>query len=147
MLLQRLYPLAFLGLLAFSFTGCDDNSPTPTPVVQATQNVIVSFSMKGFAQSSTIGSFGVAKTQAEAEAKTGSELTGTITWAETGGGKEPKTFQLLNRVKGEKLWVYVTADKPLTTGQSLTLTAPVTQSATLNPDTPNGVIVSQITIN
>ncbi|TGD81194.1 hypothetical protein [Hymenobacter wooponensis] len=102
--------------------------------------------MKGFAQSTTTGSFGIAETQAEAEAKSGNELTGTITWAETSGGKQSKSFTLLNRVKGEKLWVYVTADKALTTGQTITLNVPISQSVTLTPGSPNDMIVTQITV-
>ncbi|AIZ64617.1 hypothetical protein PK28_14775 [Hymenobacter sp. DG25B] len=101
--------------------------------------------MKGLSGSETQGMFGVAATESEAQTAKGTLLSGSINWLDTKGGKEAKTFTLPNRAKGEKLWVFVTTDEPLTSGQSVSVAWGVDKTLTLDASSP-AVVVKEYTV-
>lgn len=143
--MKHLISSAALALSALLFSGCADK-PLPAPVASVGPfDIFFDFNMKGLNGSATTGSFGVAATESDAQAAKPTLLGGTITWAETNGGKLAKRFVLPSRPKGEKLWVFVTTNQPLSSGQSLSLAWNTENNVSLSTSTP-AVVVKEFTV-
>lgn len=139
--MKTLFPLALL-VAACTLPGCGEDDPKPTPA-STSLDLVFDLAIKGYsANPAGVGSFGVAATEQDAHDSKPSEGSGTISWTESNGGKNSRQVVLYQRKKGEKLWVFVKANRKAQGTQSVTLTWPVGHSAAITAATDSIVVTS-----
>ncbi|AHJ99004.1 hypothetical protein [Hymenobacter swuensis] len=129
-------------------SGCgNDAENDPQPLAKQTADVVFQLGMKGYADMpSAVARLGVASSFADAQIGKGTELTGTLIWNETKGGKETKSFTLPAKPVGTKYWVFLSTHQKPATSQSITVSWPVTGMATLSAAASDTLIVQEMTV-
>ena len=136
-----------LLLSSILLTSCDDSKAVVTPKPDGTQNIIYQLGMKGYAtNSSAVGRFGIANTEAEARQGRGVLLTGQVNWAETKGGKEAKSYELINQAVGSRKWIFLTSSSKPTGTQAVTLNYLISKSLTLNVSSGDTLVVQEYVV-
>jgi|GEM_PF-5692667 len=139
--MKTLFPLVLLALVTCTLPGCDDD-PKPTPASDSV-DLVFDLAIKGYNTNTTgVGSFGVATTEQDAHDSKASEGSGSLAWTESNGGKDSRQFVLYKRKKGEKLWVFVKANRKALGSQSVILTWPVGHSTAVTAATDSIVVTS-----